>query len=497
MGQVFFRIKPFSATGLARAYGMVAGTLLPGLAFAGPGGGQVIAGQAGITTPDAHTTVIRQQSQNAVINWQQFSVGSNEFVLFNQPSASAAVLNRVVGGLPSEILGNLSANGRVFLVNPQGVLFGEGARVDVGGLVASTLDIRKQDFMNGRYRFVQGTASPAEVANEGRIKTGPGGFVVLAADRVENSGLIQANGGDVLLASGSRMTLTMDADGLVGYSIDAAALSGQAGIDNVGDIVANGGTVVLDASVAQGLIGNVINNRGRITARSVEERDGAIYLLAEGGDIENSGSLDASGIAAADGGRVVLRTDQNLSLTDSGVIRADGGRSGDGGMIRLIAEGDAHTAAGSLISAHAGARGERGGAVELSGHASLSVRGAVDVGRGGRLLIDPSVVNIADGAGASSSTGGVATVFEQFIEGQLQSGADVAIVADDRITLESLVDGTLDGRNAGLGGSLTVGIGIVSGSGSTANGVFVDGPPPIGFSFFPGPGGSSAGGIFF
>ncbi|MGH6962677.1 MAG: hypothetical protein ACREE7_19530, partial [Dongiaceae bacterium] len=330
--------------------------------------------------------------------------------------------------------------------------------------------------------------------NEGRITAGPGGFVVLAADRVENSGLLAAERGEVLLASGSALTLSLDAEGLVAYSIDAAALSGRAGVENLGEIVANGGSVMLDAEVAHSLIGKVVNNQGRITAQSIEEHDGAIYLMAEGGDIENSGTLDASGAGQADGGRVILRGDRDLSLTDTGVIAAAGAGSGDGGLIRVIAEGQADTAAGSVISATAGPAGRLGGFVELSGHGGLRVRGQVDVGRHGRLLIDPTVVNIANGNGTSGSAAGTATVFEQFIETQLRRGADVAIVASDRIRLDTLTDGLLDGRNAGAGGNLLLGIGSVFGS---SNGLFVDGPPPAGFGFNPGPGDSSAGGIFF
>ncbi len=498
MGKPSFKLRPLSSPALLRFYGL-AGALAPGLALAAPTGGAVVGGQASIGMPGAGNTVVNQTSQNAIINWQQFSVGGNEFVLFNQPSASAAVLNRVVGGLPSEILGNISANGRVFIVNPQGVMFGAGSRVDVGGLVTSTLNIRDQDFMAGRHVFAQGEAAPGSIRNEGRISAGPAGFVVLAADRVENAGLISAPGGDVLLAAGSKMTLTLDAEGLVGYSIDAAALSDRAGIENIGEIVAGGGTVVLDAKVARSLMGNVINQRGRISARSVEERDGVIYLSAEGGDIENSGTLDASGTGNADGGRIVVHSDQDVRLAETGVIRADGAGTGNGGMIRLVAEQQLETAEGSVVSATAGPAGQLGGFVELSGHGGLKIRGQVDVGRRGQVLIDPLLLTIADGSAGSvgsTSSGTSATVYERTIEGLLQSGADVALVADNRITLATLSDGELDGRNGnGTGGGLLLGIGTVSGP--TTNGVFVDGPPAVGYTFNPGPGGSSYGGIFF
>src|SRR6185503_14732571 len=131
--------------------GLGLGAFTPMLALANPSGGQVVAGQANITTPSANSLVVKQASQSAIINWQQFSIGKGQYVQFMQPSSSSVVLNRVVGGSPTSILGNLSANGQVFLVNTNGVFFGKGANLDVGGLVASTLDINNNNFLSGNY----------------------------------------------------------------------------------------------------------------------------------------------------------------------------------------------------------------------------------------------------------------------------------------------------------------------------------------------------------
>ena len=114
--------------------------------FAGPAGGQVTAGSATITQAGTATT-INQASNRAAIDWTKFSVGANESVRFNQPSASALTLNRVTGTESSAIMGSLSANGQVFILNPNGVLFGAGAQVNVGGLVASTLQMSNANFM--------------------------------------------------------------------------------------------------------------------------------------------------------------------------------------------------------------------------------------------------------------------------------------------------------------------------------------------------------------
>ena len=141
----------FALKGLALSLMLVFGSNV----YAAPAGGVVSAGSASITGGPG-TTTINQASQNAAINWQSFSIGQTEAVRFVQPNSSSVALNRVLGSDPSNILGSLSANGKVFLVNPNGILFGKGAQVNVGGLVASTLNITDSDFMAGRYRFAGG-----------------------------------------------------------------------------------------------------------------------------------------------------------------------------------------------------------------------------------------------------------------------------------------------------------------------------------------------------
>ncbi|HHO59438.1 MAG TPA: filamentous hemagglutinin N-terminal domain-containing protein, partial [Thiotrichales bacterium] len=187
---------------------------LPGLVIAAPEGGNVVAGSAVITSPDANTTLITQTSTRAAIDWQRFSIGETEYVQFSQPGSNSIALNRVVGGNPSDILGNLSANGQVFLVNPNGIYFGSSATVNVGGIVASVLDISNEDFMAGNYRFAKGENAPAyaDVINDGAILA-DGGYVVLLGDYVSNNHLIQARMGSVALAAGNRITLDIKADG--------------------------------------------------------------------------------------------------------------------------------------------------------------------------------------------------------------------------------------------------------------------------------------------
>src|SRR3979409_683840 len=119
----------------------------PGVARGG-GGAATIQGQGG------PAVIVNQSSSSAIINWNTFNVRANESIRFNQPSASSVALNRVVGGLgPSEIMGSLTANGRVFVINRDGILFGPGSVVNTAGFLATTNDIKNADFMAGGYKF--------------------------------------------------------------------------------------------------------------------------------------------------------------------------------------------------------------------------------------------------------------------------------------------------------------------------------------------------------
>ncbi|HLW73989.1 MAG TPA: filamentous hemagglutinin N-terminal domain-containing protein, partial [Gammaproteobacteria bacterium] len=256
---------------LTRGAAGALGALTPMLALGNPSGGQVVAGSAAIGAPSANGLVITQGSQNAVINWQQFSIGNGQYVQFVQPNSSAVVLNRVIGNNPSSIFGDLKANGQVFLINPNGILFGHGASLDVSGLVASTLDIKDSAFMAGRYVFDKGTGAPdASVVNQGSITVGAKGYVVLAGDYVENDGQINAQLGRVVLAAGSGATLTLQKNQLISYVVDGKTLSRLAGVSNTGEITANGGAVLMTADVANALTATAVNNSGFIVAHSVQ-----------------------------------------------------------------------------------------------------------------------------------------------------------------------------------------------------------------------------------
>ena len=171
------------------------------LAQAGPSGGRVVAGAASIAHSGAVTT-IDQSTQNLSVNWQSFDIEPQETVTFVQPSASAVAVNRIVGAGGSQILGHLNANGQVYLINPDGIVFGKGAQVDVGGLVASTLDLSDESFVGSAKSF-SGSAV-GSIVNRGSITAATGGYVALVANHVVNQGSISARLGTVALGGRQR-----------------------------------------------------------------------------------------------------------------------------------------------------------------------------------------------------------------------------------------------------------------------------------------------------
>ena len=282
-------------------------------ATANPQGGVVKAGSATITANGSRLDIV-QSSQRAVIDWRSFSIGTGGQVNFRQAGAGAT-LNRVTGPEMSAILGRLTANGTVFLVNPNGILIGPGAKIDVGGLVAATANISNENFMAGRYKFDEVVNRNAVIVNRGEITAHAGGLVALVAPGVENSGVIRAELGRVVLASGNRFTLDLFGDKLVTFAVDdkvAARLTDmdgrplQAYVNQSGKIEADGGSILIAASAAKAVLDNVINTSGVVRARSFVQRAGEIVL--HGGDegaVRVAGTLDAAGRASgASGGSV-------------------------------------------------------------------------------------------------------------------------------------------------------------------------------------------------
>ncbi|HEY0233699.1 MAG TPA: filamentous hemagglutinin N-terminal domain-containing protein [Afipia sp.] len=303
-----------------------------------PTGGSVVAGSAGISQL-GNITDINQSSQRAIINWQGFSVGAQNTVNFYQPGASSVTLNRVIGNETSIINGAINANGQVFIVNSAGVLFGKGSQINVGGLVASTLDIANNDFMAGNYKFSGNSA--ASIVNQGRITAHGGGYVALLGKTVSNEGVIAARLGTVAMAAGNKITLNFGGDSLVDVTIDKGTLNAL--VSNRRAIIADGGTVIMTAKAADQVLSAQVNNSGVIQARTMASLKGGssgsssrgtvklgkIKLVVDGGTVNVSGKLDASAPKGGDGG--TIETSGNTVNVADGTIITTKAFSGQNG----------------------------------------------------------------------------------------------------------------------------------------------------------------------
>ncbi|KAF1036322.1 MAG: Heme/hemopexin-binding protein [Burkholderia lata] len=294
-------------------------------AFALPTGETIMSGQADIVRTDGGRTMnINQHTDKLITNWQDFSVGGGERVNFHQPNSQSLALNRVIGTNGSRIDGQISANGRVFLVNPNGVLFGSGAQVNVGGLVASTQNLSDADFLAGNYRF--SGSSTQSVTNDGTITATDGGSVALLGARVANNGTIQAKLGSIALGAGNAFTVNFDGSGLLNLQVDGGAVDAQA--SNGGLLKADGGEVLMTARAAGNLLGAVVNNTGTIEARGLSSRGGKITL--DGGTVNVGGKLDASTAeAGAPVGSVATRGERVDIANDTIVDTRAGNTAGN------------------------------------------------------------------------------------------------------------------------------------------------------------------------
>ncbi len=321
-------------------------------AAGGPEGGTVVGGAATIQGQGGPAVTVNQSSNSAIINWNTFNIGVKERVQFNQPGSSSVVLNRVTGGLgPSEILGTLTANGRVFVINRDGILFGPGAVINTAGFLATTNDIKNSDFMAGRYNFNIPGRPDASIVNQGRITAASGGFAALVAPGVRNSGTITATLGTVALASGNSFTLDMYGDKLITLAVNDQIASKvidvatgrplKSLVSNEGKIRANGGRVELTAAAARVVVDSVINTSGVTKANSIGHRNGMIVLSAATGGskpagapaqtIKISGTLSAAGKKKGTQGGTIVVSGEHIKLTSARVDAS--GRAGGGKVL--------------------------------------------------------------------------------------------------------------------------------------------------------------------
>ena len=335
-----------------------------------PEGGVVRSGSGSVTQNGKEMT-IRQDSGRLAMDWTGFSVGKDETVRFQQPGKDALALNRVTGNQQSVIDGSLLSNGHVLLVNPNGVVIGKNASIDVGGLVASTAQVKDnfmKEFGNSTGAFSLGGVSDGKIINEGTIQA-EGGLVALHAAKVENSGTISNTGGSAVLAAADTLTLTPDADGKLNFTVDGK--TAEASALNKGAITADGGTIVMTADSASDVMSTVVNNSGTLQARTLRKNEKGQILL-EGGDkgqVEVSGTLDASGTEEG-------QSAGNIKVIGEKTIVHDG--------TNLLARG---TIDGGKIETS-------GDVLNLGDNLNIDAKGVN--GKAGKWLLDPLDVIIAD-----------------------------------------------------------------------------------------------------
>src|SRR5476651_2288635 len=449
-----------------------------GAAQANPSAPQVVAGQASFNQQGNLFSITN--TPNTIINWQSFSIGANDITRFIQQSSDSKVLNRITCQVPIQILGALQSNGNVFLINPDGVMFGAGSRVDVNGLVASSLNLSDADFLAGKNNFV-GSAGAGKVSNQGTITTPGGGQVFLIAPNVDNSGIITSPNGEIILAAGESVQLVDSANPDVHVQISAPLDQAL----NLGQIVAQGGRI--------GIYGALVNQRGRISADSAVRGDAGQIILKSSGTtlLEAGSSTSATGAAGGKGGAIellgpqvgmtgnavadasgdagggsvllggdtqgrnpaVMNAQQSYVGVDS-VIKADAGGSGNGG--KVVVWSDNATRMYGSIAARGGANGGDGGAVETSGH-YLDLQGAVNTraphGKAGTLLLDPSNITIADSASSAPESANTMPAASGGIFQEVAAGSDSFLST-------ALLDQAL------VGGNVTVSTSNAAGSGS-------------------------------
>ncbi len=469
----------------------------------------VIHGHATIHTTGDHMTVIN--APNTILNWQSFSIGIDNSVYFQQHDAASMVLNRVTGNDPSNILGHLGSNGHIWLINPHGVLFGDHARIDAAGLMASTLDMTTLDFLSRRYHF-NATDNLGQVRNQGEIRTSMGGQVWLLGNQVQNDGLILTPGGQTVLAAGKSIELvdsgtpnlivqvkapenqTVNLGSLVapGGKIDLhGSIVNQEGIvradsigtDATGQVVLKADQVVLAANsqtvAEQGAVRmeaeSTLNNWGEINARNIALTANSILqqgqMKSQGGQIDLtarssaylSGTVDVSNTQGT-GGDIRLATDK-LEGMAGGQLRADGEQ---GGHIRVTGNGmvgfsSSLSAVGSkqggiievtgdqlyLLNADVNASGgKQGGTVHLGG----GWQGSGDLPHAREVLIGTGSEVKANGGIGSTAKGGEIAVWstqssEHYGSLEAKDGGRIELSSKDVVKQTGSIQ-------AGMGGNI-------------------------------------------
>lgn len=404
--------------------------ILPTIGYANPFGEIVIHGDVSFSR-DGNTLNIDQFTDKAIIHWEDFSIDSGEATVFHQPGSGSSALNRVTGSNASNIMGALRANGNVWLINPNGILFGPGSVVDVNGLLASTLDVSNDDFLDGGGFHLQGNSN-ASVKNFGRINTAQGGTFI-AAQTVENHGYIGAVDGRVVMAGGGDVLVDSGVNG--GHIMVNGTPNGGAHILNDGEVVAS--DIALKAR-NNNMWATAVNNKGALRANSVSTEGGRVVLSAEGGS-----GVNVEGEITTPGGDVEIGGGE---ITISGMVNT-GNPNGVGGSVNIGSSSSVDVTSGATLDAS----GTSGGAIFIEAEEQTTVLGDVSAdgtdGLGGEIKMSAHDIKIGGLASASGSAGGG----EILIGGGVQ-GTDPTIGNAQSTTIESGAELNASATEDGDGG---------------------------------------------
>jgi filamentous hemagglutinin family protein len=411
------------------------------ISFANPTGGSVAAGSATINSV-GNTTTITQTTDKAAINWATFNITNTETTNFIVPNSTSITLNRIGDISASTINGNLTSNGRLILINPNGFIFNNSAVVNAAGVITSFADMQDANFMAGIYNFDTPGSPTASITNNGNISSTTGGFIYMLAPSITNNASITSLGGNIKLYTGQTFQVDLSGNGSIVANVDANMIASS--IQNNGTITANSaGSIDLRAAKAQNVANNIITNTGTLRAKGINNQGGVITLFAEGdnavtnnisgnkvatvrSEVSNYGVIDATPDAVngslggtvrlfADtvyarqwstidvsgntnpanavpqyqntGGTIYLGggsgTDSNptsllTSIENNATLTANGGVNGDGGSIYAWSDNSTYLDSGASLSATGGSSSGNGGYIQLAGVRKLDALGSID-----------------------------------------------------------------------------------------------------------------------
>jgi filamentous hemagglutinin family protein len=344
--------------------------------IAAPLVGQISSGSASIIQTGLKTT-ITQATKKAIFNWQSFNIESGQTVQFIQPDINSVALNRIVGNDPTRIFGRLQANGQVYLINPNGILFAQSSQVNVGGLVASTLNITDSDFLAGKSKFTGQRSGLGAVTNQGNIQA-PSGYIALLGGQVSNQGTLSARLGTVAMASGNEVNVSFEGSKLLDLQVSEGAIKALA--ENRELIQADGGKVIMSAIAREGLLDAVVNNSGVIEARTIDKQGGTIKLIADlkGGTVNVGGRLDASAPENGNGG-FVETSGAKVKVQQDGVITTSSTQGNSGLWLIDPTDYTVSPAGGDISGSTLSSNLALGSVTILSTHGSVNASGQGDI----------------------------------------------------------------------------------------------------------------------